>query len=343
MKDDPIFVADSIAREAIKTLIGESKKVRLAVAYWGSDAMKLFEKCVSMDVKILCDLDSGACDTNEIRNLIKRFGSKNVLRSPNLHAKVYWTDAGMVLGSSNVSTNGLALDNREAARLREANMLFQAADFGNSQLGKSILSWIEELETMEISERDLEKADAKRRALRSMRGLGYPILDKEEFNWPGSLDDPRLKRVFIIVARNVTDEIVEEWKAKRNEIQKTYGPGMDEGWKLPIPESAYLLEYWIHKDSKKHLKPLVYQGEYLGAYQLDAREDKKSGVRLLREVEDFGGLGLPEPHAIARRIRRLWTSRHPEAKALKKRLLGQEELVPILSFLRVERSVTRDQ
>lgn len=112
------------ARSEICSLIKAAEKVRLAVAFWGDGATEsLGLGRVGLDLQIVCNLDSGACNPAEIRKLMKLAGKDNVRSNPRLHAKIYWTPSGAVVGSSNASANGLALEGNEARSWEEANVL----------------------------------------------------------------------------------------------------------------------------------------------------------------------------------------------------------------------------
>jgi hypothetical protein len=99
-------------------LISQAHEVRVAVAYWGSGSFKWFERfdaesLASKDVVIVCDLMSGACNPDEIERLQKTLGKPGVRTRDRLHAKVWLTDRGAIVGSSNVSANGLGFEGDE--------------------------------------------------------------------------------------------------------------------------------------------------------------------------------------------------------------------------------------
>jgi hypothetical protein len=113
---------ETSALEAIHTLLAGADHARLAVAFWGKGAIgRLGLDRPGLSLEILCNLDSGACNPAELRKLLDLPGIE--LRSdPALHAKVYWTAGGAVLGSSNASANGLALESGAATGWHEANI-----------------------------------------------------------------------------------------------------------------------------------------------------------------------------------------------------------------------------
>ena len=75
-----------------------------AVAYWGKDATKrtgLAEHPNRAEVRVICDLLSGACNPNEIEELT-RIGVQ-VKTLDRLHAKVWISGHDVIVGSANAS------------------------------------------------------------------------------------------------------------------------------------------------------------------------------------------------------------------------------------------------
>ena len=115
------LVTEDAALIEIKKL-GKGQKVRFAVAFWGTASAKNLEIEATAEAEILCNLQSGCCDPDEIAKLTNMDGV-TVLAHPSLHAKVYLSPHGALVGSSNASTNGLAMDANMARGWREANLL----------------------------------------------------------------------------------------------------------------------------------------------------------------------------------------------------------------------------
>ncbi|WP_298331088.1 phospholipase D family protein [Asticcacaulis sp.] len=120
------FLDEVGARKALRELVGSGSTVRIAVAFWGlgaADVLGLDRP--NIDLRIVCNLDSGACNPTEIRRL-KSLCPDGALRTlPRLHGKVYWTPEGVLLGSSNASSNGLAVEGAELKSWSEANVLLR--------------------------------------------------------------------------------------------------------------------------------------------------------------------------------------------------------------------------
>lgn len=141
---------------AIRALLDASDTARLAVAFWGAGAIsRLGLDRSGLSAQVLCNLDSGACNPAELRK-IRELPGISIRSHPSLHAKVYWTPEGAVLGSSNASTNGLALEGDAASGWAEANV--RLADRGVLQ---EIEVWFDRLFAAGyvISEADLNRAE----------------------------------------------------------------------------------------------------------------------------------------------------------------------------------------
>jgi hypothetical protein len=108
----------------VTELISEATTVRVAVAYWGKGSFERLdiENMSSKDITIVCDLMSGACNPDEVEKIQEALPDARVLRRDHLHAKVWLTDHGAIVGSSNMSANGLGFEENELSGSVEANV-----------------------------------------------------------------------------------------------------------------------------------------------------------------------------------------------------------------------------
>ena len=117
-----LFLNEVGALAKIKEIFGLAQEAKIAVAFWGRGAIQSLEIDRSdLEVEVVCNLDSGACNPSEIGKLRKLRPHIPVRSDPRLHSKLYWTPSGIVIGSSNASTNGLAVED-ELAGWAEANI-----------------------------------------------------------------------------------------------------------------------------------------------------------------------------------------------------------------------------
>ena len=157
----------------IRALLGATDSARLAVAFWGKGAIeRLGLDRPGLSAEILCNLDSGACNPAELRRL-RALPGISLKSHPSLHAKVYWTPAAAVLGSSNASANGLALEGDAAEGWREANVRLDDA-----AVLSDIAAWFDTLYSQGnfILDEDLERAEQIWKARARMAPTGTRLV-----------------------------------------------------------------------------------------------------------------------------------------------------------------------
>lgn len=161
------------ALAAIRGLLDQTDTARLAVAFWGKGAIeRLGLDRPGLVAEILCNLDSGACNPAELRR-IRELPGVTLKSHPSLHAKVYWTPAAAVLGSSNASANGLALEDDAAGGWREANVRLD-----DGQVLGDIATWFDTLfgQGHEILDEDLDRAEQIWKARAKMAPTGTRLV-----------------------------------------------------------------------------------------------------------------------------------------------------------------------
>lgn len=100
-----------------------SKRVRMAVAFWGDGAVDNLGLKKISEVKIVCNLRLGGTNPREIKK-IQQETHTEVRHSDTLHAKLFVLDDWGAIGSSNASANGLSFQGRECSGWTEANVIF---------------------------------------------------------------------------------------------------------------------------------------------------------------------------------------------------------------------------
>lgn len=164
------------AVEKVSNLLKGASWACLAVAYWGDGAIQrlgLRRAAKRADVRIALDLMSGACNPNEVRRLLGVVGKGNVVAVERLHAKVWITDKGALIGSSNASANGFGHegDDPEIAGLIEANIAFSPLP---AQASRAWCRWFEREiwnNGQAITEAMLREAERRWRAKRARRDV----------------------------------------------------------------------------------------------------------------------------------------------------------------------------
>jgi len=139
---------------SIEQIFTRPKYAYCAVAFWGEGSDALFNKINSNTAtKIICNLSSGGTNPFAIKKLQKK-SNFELRHNPNLHAKIYLSDKGCVIGSANASTNGLAFNQLDFNGWIEGCVLI------TENSSDSIRLWIKNLyeNSFDITEADLQKA-----------------------------------------------------------------------------------------------------------------------------------------------------------------------------------------
>jgi len=108
--------------KAVKDLISASTNLRVAVAFWGDGAQRLFPIKRTGKTRVICNLLTGGTNPKTIAVLRSRRGYM-IRTLDKLHAKVILGDNKAIVGSANVSCNGLGLEGHTSDSWLEAGLL----------------------------------------------------------------------------------------------------------------------------------------------------------------------------------------------------------------------------
>ncbi|UXT85152.1 phospholipase D family protein [Agrobacterium tumefaciens] len=139
------FLDEIAAREVIRSTLSKTDTATLVVAFWGTGAIEslgLDKEWKSL--RVVCNLDSGACNPDEIGRLTQ-LHNVDVRTDWRLHGKVYLAPDALVMGSSNASSNGLVIEGAAALGWAEANIVSH-----DSGLIKQLTAWCDERFTQAI-------------------------------------------------------------------------------------------------------------------------------------------------------------------------------------------------
>ena len=117
------FLYGDRIREEIKNLVDRSGKLSVAVAYWGKGGAGhtgLTGRGDRENTRVICDPRSGACNPAELRVLLAL--PVQLWELPGLHAKVWISDATVIVGSANASIGGLGDEEGHQANFEAAVM-----------------------------------------------------------------------------------------------------------------------------------------------------------------------------------------------------------------------------
>jgi len=150
-----MLLLENALSQEIKKLLSKENKLRIAVAFIGDGACNLINQKTN-DVKIICNLTMGGTNPTEVKALINRFNRGNVKHVDNLHAKLYIGTEYAIVGSANMSANGLGT---QPHGLREAGYQFKMT----SPSGQRSADWFDTLwgAARDMTDEDLKNAEDK--------------------------------------------------------------------------------------------------------------------------------------------------------------------------------------
>jgi HKD family nuclease len=244
-----IFLTEQTALAAIVDALASSSSPKLAVAFWGDGAVeKLGLDREGANAKILINLESGACNPREIRKLLGRRPRIEVRTNARLHAKLYWTENKAIIGSSNASSNGLAVEGRELTSWAEANLLVSAPD-----LLAEMSSWFDNLfqSSLTVEEKDLIQAETIWTKRRADRAPGISSAAGLIETCRRSIDHPVWMKTWVSFTRDEpTREAMETYAALKDEALLADDVDFYQGYQTKLKDGDWVFDFHIASGGK---------------------------------------------------------------------------------------------
>jgi hypothetical protein len=163
------FLVGKALTDAMKRLVREPGKIKIAISYWGRHALTLLNlDTTKKNIVVLCCLKGGKSDPE----VIKQFKTR-ARQCDRLHAKVLWTQNEAIVGSANASSNGMPVEDNFTGNLIEAGILIT----DRRQL-KKIESWFDRYYGSQTLSRPIGKADLQAAEIARGFGWGTPVPGK---------------------------------------------------------------------------------------------------------------------------------------------------------------------
>lgn len=176
------FLPERELTSEIRKLLKNTTKAKVAVAYWGGGALDLLGLNPQMSsLEVVCCLKGGKSDPD----VIKHFGKK-AKQHDDLHAKVFWTPKGAIVGSANASSNGMPGEENISGSLIEAGMIVRDRD----ALAK-IAVWFDNLyekKSRKVTKTDLDDAREARK--------------RNPWDWQNNQGNEKRKPLFVACREN---------------------------------------------------------------------------------------------------------------------------------------------
>ena len=270
----------------------EEKNIKCAVAFWGKKALELL---IDKDnINIICNLESGAVNPDFVesmrdKNWLKKMKLKKVnIRTMNkLHAKVIITSNDAIVGSANISSNGLSYEDNDAIKgWTEAGILIK-----DKAIIKEINDWFDKelwKKSRLINEKLLKEAKLTWNKRQIMKSQLQKKSSKDCHSLLNKLrDDPMFfssRRIFFAIAEEARSKAANnKFKEKCNDSNKFAFEDWDR-----LPENSYIIGFY---------KPLNQKIEYLGLFYSPPNKTllkikKNNNLILLDIVQNIYGYKL---------------------------------------------------
>lgn len=122
-----MFLGKTTYQNAIKGMLMDEGPVDIAVPSLSNDAVSLFRQSRNSEIRLICNLQDEDCNPNAVAAIASL---KNVsLRTvPNLHARTLVNRQAVIIGSADISAQGLSLDGGDTGALIEAGVIVDNPD-----------------------------------------------------------------------------------------------------------------------------------------------------------------------------------------------------------------------
>lgn len=302
-----MFITSENYRKELEAIASDNRgELLLAVAFWGRGAESIVLTRRQKTSRLICNLRSGATNPETIAALCKAEEGVAVRQHDRLHAKVILTPTVALVGSANLSSNGLNLEADETDGWEEAGVIVHDP----WQL-KSIRQWFDSLwhDAREITEEDLKEATSLWRSRRGKRISSCQRDKKKGFTWLSLSESELLDRpVFLVIYNEYLSDDAKE--AYRNKQQELTGQRVPKSVKLPpmyedwpkLPQNAYLIDiYYGPRGAIKCHGAFIREFDFKFKY----KNNTSGHLSICRKESEILGLhfGTQEAAILAKAIR----------------------------------------
>ncbi len=274
-----MFLNEVDIRDSIRSLFSNSKKIDCAVAFVGEKALDFIQD--NSEVKMICNLESGGTNPYTIQKLIER--NVDIRTNPSLHAKVFIGDDKTIIGSANLSANGLGFEGDEITGWIEAGVFID-----NEGVITEIKNWFDDLweGSFEITDSKIEDAIKKWEKRRYRRAFNIDINNQSFFELVEENPDVFKDRNIFFAIHPDEDASDEAYQAYEND-RENYPDNTSfyENW--DVPDDAWLIDISYSNDNtpsnitiwKTPEQPILITFES-GKIKLCFKEESIDGIKL---------------------------------------------------------------
>ena len=233
------FLENKNYYQEVKRCFESDEDLNIAVAFWGIDSVPLFTK--NKPIKLICNLESTACNPAAIEQ-IQKVDNVEIKSNPKLHAKVLIQKSVAIIGSANISINGLAMESNEVTGWIESGLKTHDQEI----ISKS-KEWFNKLWKLSnhITDSDIKKYKEKWKSRRRNRPIKQHKTSLIEAA-TNDIDAFKDREIYFVIYRdnNLSNDAQETF----NEIKKDYTLKSNqlacyENW-LELPDNAYVIDLY---------------------------------------------------------------------------------------------------
>ncbi|MBC2382601.1 hypothetical protein HF257_22820 [Pseudomonas sp. WS 5106] len=155
-----MFIGPEQYPKALRAMVAQEASLDVAIAFWGDGAEATIHPDDGKPLRVICNLKSGGTNPAVIKLLVdraKEMAHVQIRQCDRLHAKLLVGPTSAIIGSANVSANGLGFEGVEVAHWLEAAI--QTVD---REEVESAQEWFERLwlstDSKPITDQDLADA-----------------------------------------------------------------------------------------------------------------------------------------------------------------------------------------
>lgn len=269
----------------LSKLFQNSLDLDLAVAFLGYDVLQLFENSNCPNIRLLCNFESGACNPYLVKKLLQ-LPNVQLKTNSRLHAKVILQDSTAIVGSANLSANGLSLEGAEQTAWKELGIKFndnktvqETKDWFMGLWGNSTIVTNDELS---IQFKNWKKRRKNRPLLDSKLSLIDAVLEHQDM-----LSD---REIYFAIYREYSspeaDEAFEQVTEESEDISGTLN--YFEEW-LELPDDAYLVSLRMGPQGGVYFEGLQYMPTKPITKFFTKTDGSKSNIKICSDVKNILG------------------------------------------------------
>ncbi len=269
----------------LSKLFENSLELDIAVAFLGYDVLSLFESSSCQNIRLLCNFESGACNPYLVEKLLK-LPNVQIKTNARLHAKVVLQGTTAIVGSANLSANGLSLEGAEQTAWTELGVKFSNNETVNNTKAWFVDQWGKSL-TVTTDDLPMQFDNWKKR--RKNRPLSHRKL---------SIIDAALEHQEVIFDRDIYFAVYREYSSQEadiafeqiseesNEVSGT--SNYFEDW-LELPDDAYLVSLRLGPKGGVYFEGLQYMPSKPITKTFTKADGSEGSIKICSDVNNILG------------------------------------------------------